>query len=446
MKIDKRSLLIIEKLNKAGFEAFVVGGCVRDSLLNKEPKDWDICTNAKTDEIMQVFKGFNIIETGIKHGTVTIMVEKEGYEVTTYRIDGEYTDGRHPDEVVFTSSLKEDLARRDFTINALAYNENTGVKDYFQGKEDLEKGIIRCVGNAEERFEEDGLRILRALRFSSVLGFTIEEETKKAIFNKINKLENVSKERINVEITKMLNGSNIEYILREYKEVLAYVVPEIKQMFDFQQYSKYHKYDVWEHTINVVKNCKEGLIRVAALFHDIGKPETYTFFEGQGHFYGHAVVSTKIAEETMLGLKFPNAEIEQVRTLIRYHDATFAPTKKFVLRMLNKMGEESFRLLIELRKADIKGQGKTLEGDDRLDRVAEVEEILNNLEEDTCFTLKALKINGKDLIEVGYKQGKEIGETLNELLDMVIEGNIENDKEKLLTKVKEKILNVEVVS
>ena len=442
MKVDKRALIILDKLNKAGFEGYVVGGCVRDSLLNKEPKDWDICTNAKTDEIMQIFKGFNIIETGIKHGTVTIMLDNEGYEVTTYRVDGVYTDGRHPDSVFFTSSLKEDLARRDFTINALAYSKNEGLKDYFNGKEDLENGIIRCVGNGEERFEEDALRILRALRFSSVLGFTIEDNTKKAIFNKIENLRNISKERINVEIVKMLNGFNVEYVLKEFREVLAFVIPEIKEMFDFKQNNKHHKFDVWEHTINVIKNSDVGLLRVAALFHDIGKPKTYSFSEGQGHFYGHSKVSSDIAEKVMVGLKFSNAEIEKVTTLIKYHDVVFSPTKKFVLRMLNKIGEENLRLLIELRKADIKGQGMVIEGDDRLERVLLVEDILNNLEEDSCFSLKSLSVNGRDLIELGYKQGKEIGLVLNELLNMVIEGNIENDKEKLLKVAKEKLVEL----
>lgn len=436
MKINERAMFIVKELNKAGFEAYVVGGCVRDSLLSKVPKDWDITTNANTDQIMQVFEGFDIIPTGVEHGTITIMIEHEGFEVTTYRIDGEYTDGRHPDSVVFTNSLKEDLSRRDFTINAMAYNENEGIIDFFGGQEDIKNKVIKCVGKAEDRFEEDALRVMRALRFASVLGFKIESNTSNALFEKSKNLDKVSKERINVELVKMLNGNGVLHILLAYREILGVIIPELVSMFDFQQNNKYHAYDVWEHTARVVRSCnnKNSILRVAALLHDIGKPETYTEKNGVGHFYGHAMVSVQKSKNILKRLKFSTLETELILLLVENHDTEFVPTKKSVLKFLNKFGEENLRLLMSLRVADIKGQGGKVDKDERLGDIYKTFNLLNTLElEKECFTLKQLAVNGNDLMKLGYKPSKELGQTLDMLLQKVINGEIENEKDKLLS-------------
>lgn len=439
MRVNEKALIILEQLNKAGYEAFVVGGCVRDSILGKEPKDWDITTNAKTEQIMQVLGCFEIIPTGIQHGTVTVMIDNEGFEVTTYRIDGDYSDGRHPDSVIFTSSLEEDLARRDFTINAMAFSPKEGLIDFFGGEKDLKHKVIKCVGKAEDRFEEDALRIMRALRFASVLGFKIEENTSKAIFEKAKNLDKVSKERINVELVKMLNGDGALHILLTYRDVIGVVIPDVVSMFDFAQNNPYHAYDVWGHTARVVRSCnnKNSMLRVAALFHDIGKPSTYTEEKNIGHFFGHAKVSLQKTEMIMKNLKFSSAEIDLVLSLIEHHDIQFSPTKKFVLRMLNKLGEERFRLLMALREADIKGQGVRIANDNRLDEVYKTFECLNTLElKNECFTLKQLAVNGDDFITLGYKPGKELGLMLNNLLQLVLNCEIENKKEVLLEYVR----------
>jgi len=441
VKVNERAASIVEKLNEVGFEAYVVGGCVRDSIMGKKPKDWDITTNAKTEQIMQVFEGFEIIPTGIQHGTVTIMVGGEGFEVTTYRIDGDYSDGRHPDSVIFTSNLKEDLARRDFTINAMAYNPNEGIIDFFGGQEDLKNKVIRCVGKADDRFSEDALRVMRALRFASVLGFKIEGNTSNAIFEKSKNLDKISKERINVELVKMLNGNGVLHILLTYREVLGEIIPDLIPMFDFVQNNKFHAYDVWGHTARVVRCCNNSnnMLRVAALFHDIGKPDTYTEADNVGHFYGHAKVSVLKSEKIMKDLKFSTAEIDLVLSLIEHHDVIFTPTKKFVLRMLNKLGEEKFRLLMSLREADIKGQGVNLPNDNRLEQLYKTHELLNNLElKSECFSLKQLAVNGNDLIALGFKPGKEFGEILNYLLQKVIDCEVINDKRALLTLLNKK--------
>ena len=292
------------------------------------------------------------------------------------------------------------------------------------------------MGKAEDRFEEDALRVMRALRFASVLGFKIESNTSNALFEKSKNLDKVSKERINVELVKMLNGNGVLHILLAYREILGVIIPELVSMFDFQQNNKYHAYDVWGHTARVIRSCNNSnsMLRVAALFHDIGKPQTYTEENNVGHFYGHAKISVEKSEIIMRRLKFSTAEIELVLALVLHHDITFTPTKKFVLKMLNKLGEEKFRLLMSLREADIKGQGTKVENDDRLDKLYSTFELLNTLElKEECFTLKQLAVNGGDLISIGFKPGVELGKILNRLLQMVIDCEVENEKEKLLS-------------
>lgn len=434
MNLPKDVQFILNTLNNKGFESYVVGGCVRDSLLGKRPKDWDICTNAKPEETMNVFKEFNIIPTGLQHGTITVILNNEGYEITTYRVDGEYSDGRHPDSVVFTPDLIEDLARRDFTINAMAYSEKEGIVDIYNGISDLKQGVIKCVGKATERFEEDALRIMRAMRFASVLNFEIEEKTKLAMFQLYKNLNRIAKERINVEFSKLLLGVGNVKILKEYSTIISYVIPDIKSMIGFNQHNPYHIYDVWEHTLEVIKNInnKDLNTLLAAFFHDIGKPKTFVLdYENIGHFYGHADVSVSICEKVLKDLKYSNENIEEVLKLVKYHDCVLSVSKKFVRRMLNKMDKDTFFKLLVLKRADNLGQSLK-DRDIKLKEISEVEELLKNFDfEKECFSFKSLRLNGNDLIVMGYKPGKEMGIILNKLLNLVIEGELENTFEKL---------------
>ena len=434
MRIPKDVKVILNKLNECGYEAYVVGGCVRDSLIGKQPKDWDICTNAKPEQTMEVFKGFHIIPTGLQHGTITVMLNGEGYEITTYRVDGDYSDGRHPDSVSFTSSLSEDLARRDFTFNAMAYSEDEGIVDLYGGVEDLKKKRLKCVGNPTERFNEDALRIMRAIRFSSVLGCKIEENTHNSMVELYTNLDKIAKERINVEFSKMLCGKTPMFMLNEYQFIFSYIIPEIKPMIGFKQNNPYHWLDVWNHSLHVLFEVKEKdlALRLAALFHDIGKPSCYVEGEdGVGHFYGHADKSVEITEKIMKDLKYSNDMIDEVLTLIKYHDMQISLSNKFIRRMLNKMPKETFEKLLVLKKADILGQAKV----DREKRLGEVDKLGQMLAEfkmeEECFSLKQLKINGNDLIKMGIKPGKEMGQILNKLFEMVIEEEIENDSQVL---------------
>lgn len=440
MRIPNDVKVILNKLNKSGYEAYVVGGCVRDSLIGKKPKDWDICTNAKPDETMEVFKGFHIIPTGLQHGTITVMLNGEGYEITTYRVDGDYSDGRHPDSVSFTSSLAEDLARRDFTFNAMAYSEDEGIVDLYGGVEDLKYKRLKCVGNPTERFNEDALRIMRAIRFSSVLGTKIEENTHNAMVELYKNLDKIAKERINVEFSKMLCGKIPMFMLSEYHFIFSYIIPEIKPMIGFKQNNPYHWLDVWNHSLHVLFEVKEKdlPLRLAALFHDIGKPNCYVEDEnGVGHFYGHADKSVEITEKVLKRLKYSNDIIEEVLTLIKYHDVQIGLSNKFIRRMLNKMPKETFEKLLVLKKADILGQAN-IDREKRLAEVVKIKQMLDDFKmEDECFSLKQLKINGNDLIKMGFKPGKEMGQILNKLFEMVVEEEIENDYEVLKNYVEE---------
>ena len=425
---------ILDTLHKNGLEGYVVGGCVRDTLLGKEPKDWDVCTNAKPEKVMSVFEGFNIIPTGLQHGTVTVVINHIGYEITTYRVDGDYSDGRHPDSVSFTSSLAEDLSRRDFTVNALAYNEVEGIVDIFGGIEDLRRKRIKCVGKAVDRFNEDALRILRALRFSSVLDFDIDIETKKAIFEVYKNLDKIAKERINAEFSKLILGVNNVKILREYEKVIFYIIPELKKLKGFEQNNPYHTFDVWVHSLKTLYEIKEKdlELRLAALFHDIAKPDCYSIDEkGIGHFYEHPEKSSEITENIMKDLKFSNEEISVVTTLIKNHDNQLSNTKKCLRKILNKMEMSLLLRLLELKKADIKAQNPKYI--DRLSDIEKFEKVIENFSvEDECFSLKHLKVNGNDLISMGIKPGKQMGEILNNLLSLVVDEQLLNERDELL--------------
>ena len=434
MRLPEDVKFILDTLHKNGLEGYVVGGCVRDTLLGKEPKDWDVCTNAKPEKVMSVFEGFNIIPTGLQHGTVTVVINHIGYEITTYRVDGDYSDGRHPDSVSFTSSLAEDLSRRDFTVNALAYNEVEGIVDIFGGIEDLRRKRIKCVGKAVDRFNEDALRILRALRFSSVLDFDIDIETKKAIFEVYKNLDKIAKERINAEFSKLILGVNNVKILREYEKVIFYIIPELKKLKGFEQNNPYHTFDVWVHSLKTLYEIKEKdlELRLAALFHDIAKPDCYSIDEkGIGHFYEHPEKSSEITENIMKDLKFSNEEISVVTTLIKNHDNQLSNTKKCLRKILNKMEMSLLLRLLELKKADIKAQNPKYI--DRLSDIEKFEKVIDNFSvEDECFSLKHLKVNGNDLISMGIKPGKQMGEILNNLLSLVVDEQLLNERDELL--------------
>ena len=435
--IPEGALSVIGKLEAAGFNAYAVGGCVRDSLLGKEPKDWDICTSALPQQVLECFQDCRVIETGLKHGTVTIMIEGFPYEVTTFRIDGDYSDNRRPDSVEFTDTLKEDLSRRDFTINAMAYNPKSGIVDFFDGMADLKTGRIRCVGDPDKRFCEDALRIMRALRFAAVLGFSIEDGTAKAMHENRSLLANISVERISAELNKLIVGKNIPALLLKHVDIITEIIPELIPAIGFKQNTPYHCYDVFRHTLYSVESAPRDVhIRLTMLFHDIGKPSRYTEADGVGHFYGHAKVSADMAGSILKRLKYDNDTIETVTQLIIYHDAIFKPRRKQIKRWLNKIGEARFRQLVEVKKADAMAQALHVR-DERVAAMNEALAVLDEiLEKRLCFSLKDLAIDGRDLIAIGVPEGARIGAILNRLVLMVIDEEIENDKAALLDMAK----------
>lgn len=435
---------IIHNLQNNGYEVFLVGGCVRDSILGRPIHDYDITTSATPYEMMKVFKDKRIIETGLQHGTITIVIDDKPYEVTTYRIDGNYSDSRRPDKVTFTKSLEEDLKRRDFTINAMAYNDEVGLVDPFNGMEDIEHYKIRCVGRAEDRFSEDALRILRAIRFASQLGFVVDSDVSLNIHKMYKNLENISIERINSEFCKIELSSEFYIQIGLFREVFSLFIPEIKDMLGFQQNNPYHMYDVWNHTVHAVQayscDCEEDLnpidliTSLAVFFHDIGKPHCYQDDEDSiRHFKGHGRVGADMTDKIMKRLRFDNDTREKVVELVYYHDATFEVGKKYVKRWLNKIGEEQFRRLLNVRRADIKAQAD-INQETRLQKMDNIEYILEEvLQDDECFSLKDLAVNGKDVMDTMLiKSGKEVGYWLNEILTRVIDGRLKNDREDLI--------------
>lgn len=439
INIPRGAAAIIDTLQSNGFEAYLVGGCIRDSILKRPVHDWDITTSATPDEMKKVFSDTKIIETGIKHGTLTILSVDGFYECTTYRIDGAYSDGRHPDMVRFTKSLAEDLKRRDFTINAMAYNDKEGLIDLFGGRLDLMDHVIRCVGNPEDRFKEDALRIMRALRFAAQLEFDLEMKTKVAAFQMSDTLTKVSAERINSEFCKILTQTMGRQIINDYREIIAVFIPEIRDMFDFEQNNPYHMFNVWDHTIEVLVRAtlfmdpNSPALALAAFFHDIGKPHSYQ--DGPDsirHFYGHAAKSAEMTDSIMRRMRFNNSIREQVVTLVKYHDADIKPEAKYVKRWLNKLDSEHLlRCLFMLKYSDISGQVVK----NRAERLREVSELFTVLDDvinqQACFSLKDLAVNGGDLIAAGMKPGKEIGAVLNQMLELVLNDECANNKDAL---------------
>lgn len=439
MQLPEKVKFIINTIMEAGYEAYAVGGCIRDSILGRIPDDWDITTSATPCQVKELFG--RTIDTGLKHGTVTVMLDKEGFEVTTYRIDGVYEDNRHPKEVTFTASLIEDLKRRDFTINAMAYNDTAGLVDAFGGMEDIERKVIRCVGNPRERFTEDALRIMRAVRFSAQLGYQIEAETKEAIKELSQNLAHISAERIQTELVKLVISPHPEKLKVACETGITKVIlPEFDVCMATEQNNPHHCYNVGEHILKSVEKIRpEKVLRLAMLFHDIGKPGTLTLDEkGISHFHGHQEVSEEMARNILKRLKFDNDTIYMVTKLVRYHDYEVMAGEKYVRRAIMKIGEDIFPLLYDVKKADILAQSDYLrkEKEENLKAVYQIYEKV--IAQKQCVSLKMLAVTGNDLIEeIGMQPGREMGEVLHKLLDIVVDNPDQNSRENLLKLAKE---------
>lgn len=425
--------ILINTLNQAGYEAYIVGGCVRDSLMGREPKDWDINTSARPDEVKRLFT--KTYDTGIRHGTVSVRKGKRVYEVTTYRIDGDYSDYRRPDEVTFTSNLQEDLLRRDFTMNAMAYHPRQGIIDYYGGQKDLEKGIIRCVGTPSERFHEDALRMLRALRFAAQLDFDIDPATYQAIRSMAPLLQHVSWERIHDEMNKILLSESPERIETVYETgLLHYIIPEWEACVRTEQHHPYHIYNVAEHIAESLKNIEsDRVLRWTMLLHDIGKPAVRTTDEsGIDHFTGHAEISTQMADTILRRLKFDNASRERILKLIRFHDVDLPEDPTALRYLLHELGKEQYPDLVKVQRADILAQNPeyAAAGLAKLRRSVRQYEAL--CQRGDCVDLNSLAVNGHDLLQIGYRPGKAIGVVLTNLLYAVLEDPSNNRYDLLL--------------
>ena len=424
---------IIETLTAAGYEAYAVGGCIRDSVLGREPSDWDITTSAKPEDVKRIFA--RTIDTGIKHGTVTVMMEHEAFEVTTYRIDGVYEDGRHPKEVTFTASLEEDLRRRDFTMNAMAYNEQTGLVDIFDGIRDMEAGVIRCVGNAEERFTEDALRMLRAVRFSAQLGYEIAEDTKSAVRKLAPNLKKISAERIQTELVKLLVSDHPDYLRIAYETgITRQVLPEFDLCMETPQNNPHHCYNVGEHILHSMLEVRaDKVLRLGMLFHDIGTPQTLTIDEkGITHNKKHAVVGEQMTMQILRRLKFDNDTIRKVTKIVLCHDQEVGASPAGVRRSVNRIGEDIFRMLFDVKRADILAQSDYLR-EEKLARLAYIYDLYDEIcRKQECVSLKDLAVTGSDLIALGVPPGREIGVILHELLEIVLEEPERNTREELI--------------
>ena len=429
---------IINTLEEAGYEAYAVGGCVRDSILGREPDDWDITTSAKPEETKHLFP--RTVDTGIKHGTVTVLLGGEGFEVTTYRIDGTYEDGRHPAEVTFTANLKEDLRRRDFTINAMAYNDRSGLVDLYDGLADMEKRVIRCVGDARERFDEDALRMLRAVRFSAQLGYRIDEATGEAVRALAPNLQKISAERIQAELVKLVTSPHPDYLRNAYElGITAQILPEFDLCMETPQRHKHHCYDVGEHILHSMLGVEaDKVLRLGMLFHDIGKPQTLTIDpDGTTHNKRHPFEGEKITRKVMRRLKFDNDTTDKVTKLVLYHDYDIASTEAGVRRAVNRIGEDIFPMIFTVRRADIAAQSDYMRAE-KLAKVDRIEKLYQEiLAHRDAVTVKDLAISGNDLIAEGMPPGRQIGETLSALLERVLDDPSLNTKEILLKLYKE---------
>lgn len=439
MDMPKNVDTAINLLQSAGFEAYAVGGCVRDSLLGKTPNDWDITTSAKPEDMKSVFADFHCIDTGIKHGTVTVVIDGEPLEITTFRLDGEYEDNRHPKSVTFTSNLGADLGRRDFTVNAMAYSKKTGTVDLFGGENDLKNKIIRCVGDPDRRFNEDALRILRALRFASALDFEIEEKTAQSLLKNRALLGNISEERIAKELLKLVCGKGAKRILTDFAPVLFEILPELQPMYKNSHDNPHHCYDIYEHTLIAVESIDpEPTLRFAMLLHDCGKPAVKKFDEnGVAHFYGHQRISAEISAQILARLKVSNKFRDEILFLVSNHDRweLYENTEKMP-RYLSKFGLDGVLNLLKVMRADVFAQSPEYRY--RLDQIADAEETAKNLAaQKPCLSLSELQINGRTLMDIGIPQGRKLGAVLAQLLDEVIDGVTKNTQEALTTRARE---------
>lgn len=433
ISIPDNCKFIFEILHNAGYKCYAVGGCVRDSLMGRTPADWDFTTDASPAQVEKCFSQYKTLDIGKSFGTITVVNGKDSFEITTFRCDGEYIDSRHPDEVYFTSSVEEDLKRRDFTINSIAYSPQDGLVDPFDGYSDINKGIIRCTGESAIRFSEDAIRIIRCLRFASVLSFDIELQTRNAILSLADSLSKVHPSRIRKEFSGLLTGANAEKILREYRDVIAVIVPEIMPMFDLRQNNPHHQYDVWNHTLAALSNNKNSeLLRLSVFFHDIGKPYMKTTDKkGVDHFKGHQQKSAELAKGILKRFSYPSSFISDVEMLIRYHDERFRNLRYDVKRMLGTMGEDLFIILLDIMYSDIMGQSEYRREEKlryREEIIREAEKIIADRE---CCSISQLAINGNDLLSMGFS-GIEIGEILDMLLDLVLKDEIDNNREELM--------------
>lgn len=427
------SRVAVETLKSRGFEAFLIGGSVRDFIMGVPIGDIDITTNATPEQVKDIFAEFRVIETGIKHGTVTVLIENDPVEITTYRCESAYSDNRHPDSVTFSTVLADDVVRRDFTMNGIAYGFDSGFCDLVGGIEDINNKIIRCIGDPEERFREDALRILRAMRFSAVLGFKIEDNTKKAVHNCRELLKNISAERIREELIKLVCGKNVYNVLQEFSDVIGVFIPELLSCVSFLQYNHHHIYDVYTHSLKALEHSRpDPIIRMSLLLHDIGKPMTAHFDEkGERHFYGHPKKGAEAAEKILTRLRFDNDTKNKIVTLVKLHDSpvmtdqSTEPDRKRIKRIMSQIGESLIYDLIEIKRCDNSAQNpRFYRGDEFYNEIYRIiDEIISEKE---CFRVKDLKINGNDLIKLGYK-GKQIGEALKECLSAVIDGKIPNE-------------------
>ena len=432
---------IMSVIKEYGAKNYVVGGCVRDSILGREPHDWDICTSMLPGKLLVEFeeKGYRVIPTGLQHGTITVHLNGSNYEITIFRRDGKYSDGRHPDTVEFTSDLIYDLERRDFTINAMAYNPEEGLVDPFNGCRDIQNRIIRCVGNPDDRFQEDGLRILRALRFSCQLNFVIDETTGRAMLDNKELISNVSMERINTEFIKIINAEYVfSFPFYSYNKIISQFIPEVVPMVSFDQHNPYHYLDVFAHSCQVLTICRiynaDLITKLAAFFHDIGKPHCYQDDKnGIRHFKGHGKISADMTDAIMRRLKFDNDTRDKVVQLVYFHDASFEIGKKYVRRWLNKIGVDQFKRLLVLRRADIMGQSE-LNRDERLQKLDAVKVCLEEvLAEKPAFSIRDLEIDGKDVMKyMLMDECPEVGYWLKHILKQVIDGHLQNNREDLI--------------
>ncbi len=424
----------ISRLNVAGFAAYIVGGCVRDALRSTPPHDWDCTTSALPEQVARCFSDCHVIETGMQHGTVTVVIDRMPIEITTFRIDGSYADHRRPDSVTFTASLNDDLARRDFTVNAMAYHPETGIADPFGGGEDLQAQIIRCVGKPDDRFDEDGLRILRAMRFASVLGFSVDPDTDDAIHRKKELLRYISAERIFAELQKLLCGIRMESVLTEYADVLFLILPELAPTAHFDQQNLHHDFDVYTHTLKTVAACPpDPVLRWAALLHDSGKPHCFTADARGGHFYGHAKVSAEIAGRALRQLKSDRRTLDRVLLLVKLHDTVWNGGEKQLKRTVSKIEFDAARQLLLLHRADVSAQAEAF----REARIREADTLLAQLDalqkQDACMSIRKLNVSGNDLLGIGIPQGKMIGSCLHALLNQVMDETLPNDRDALLS-------------